>query len=71
MLTTADWAGISIEEFPHLKTWLFKMLARPGVEKGRHVPKHHGAFDKISEEEKEKAAKQTSSWVMAGNEQKK
>lgn len=67
VLTTADWAGVSIDEFPKLKEWLFRMLARPGVEKGRHVPSHHGAFDKMSEEDKEKAAKATSSWVMAGN----
>ncbi|KAK1827064.1 disulfide-bond oxidoreductase YfcG [Podospora conica] len=66
-----DWAGVSIEEFPNLKAWLFRMLERPGVEKGRHVPSHHGAFDKLSEEEKEKQAKEASKWVMAGNDHTK
>jgi hypothetical protein len=67
LTTPADWAGVSIDEFPNLKAWLFRMLARPGVEKGRHVPSHHGAFDKMSDEDKERAAKETSNWVMAGN----
>jgi len=68
-----NWAGISedLAEFPHLKAWLFRMLARPGVEKGRHVPSHHGAFDKMSKEDQEKAAKEVSKWVMAGNDHTK
>lgn len=67
VLTTVDWAGVSIDEFPKLKEWLFRMLARPGVEKGRHVPSHHAAFDKMTDEEKERQAKEASKWVMAGN----
>jgi len=31
-------AGVDIDEFPALKAWDERMLARPGVEKGRHVP---------------------------------
>lgn len=34
-VTAAGWAGVDIEEFPHLKAWEERMLERPGVEKGR------------------------------------
>ncbi len=68
-VTQKDWAGIPIDAYPYLTSWLHKMLERPGVEKGRHVPSHHGAFDakNLSEEEKEKHAKETSKWILQGN----
>src|ERR1700728_4626452 len=37
-VTAAFWAGVDIDEFPALKAWEERMLARPGVENGRHVP---------------------------------
>ena len=40
-VASAGWAGIDIEEFPHLKAWEEKLAAREGVEKGRHVPEKH------------------------------
>jgi glutathione S-transferase len=44
------------------------MLARPGVEKGRHVPSKHRALDQMkkSEEELEKESKSNSSWILSG-----
>ena len=40
-ISAAGWSGIDIDEFPNLKAWDLKMLSRPAVEKGRHVPKPH------------------------------
>lgn len=60
------WAGVSVEEFPHLKTWVYKILERPGAEKGRNVPKPHKMFDhwQKTEEELDKAAEGTRAWVQ-------
>jgi hypothetical protein len=40
-IAAAFWAGVDINEFPALKAWDDRMLARPAVEKGRHVPDPH------------------------------
>ncbi len=43
------------------------MLARPAVEKGRHVPTPHMMKEREKDEEKAKAAaEQTKSWFQAG-----
>lgn len=34
-----DWAGVDIEDLPNLKRWLEKIGNRPGVERGKNVPK--------------------------------
>lgn len=59
---------MDIDEFPHLKTWLYKLLERPGFEKGRNVPSEHKAFKmaQLSEEELEKLAVGPRSWIQAG-----
>jgi len=66
-VASAFWAGINIDEFPHLKAWDDRMLARPGVEKGRHVPEPHRMKelqkDPKQQEEHAEAAKQ---WVQRG-----
>ncbi|KAK3325375.1 glutathione S-transferase [Apodospora peruviana] len=63
MAKKQDWAGVEIDEFPHLSAWLEKVLARPGVEKGRNVPEKHTSLDfkKLSKEELDKRAAE--SWV--------
>lgn len=63
-----DWAGIDIDDMPSLKTWLEKLLLRPGVEKGRHVPSPHTLFEMRSLSEKELDEKATSAraWVQQG-----
>ena len=45
-----------------------RCLARPGLEKGRHVPTKHTALDhaKLSQEEIEKRAKEASAWIVQG-----
>lgn len=62
------WAGVSIDDFPYLKSWLDRMLARPGVEKGRHVPSRHTALDQkiLSREQLEKAATDARKWIQQG-----
>ena len=41
-VTLSRWAKVELADFPTLKAWEERMLARPAVEKGRHVPdKHH------------------------------
>lgn len=62
------WAGVDIDEFPHLKKWLFTLLERPGFEKGRNVPTRHTALDhaKLSEKELEAQAESSKAWIQAG-----
>jgi glutathione S-transferase len=46
------------------------MTNRPGVEKGRHVPDHHGIKDLLKDKEKmEKHAADARKWVQAGMKQ--
>ncbi|KAI1390725.1 glutathione S-transferase [Hypoxylon trugodes] len=40
-IVSAKWAGIDMAEFPVLEEWVQRLLKRPGVEKGRHVPTAH------------------------------
>lgn len=63
------WAGIeTLDDFPNLNAWLERMLARPGVEAGRHVPSPHKAFEmkKLSKEELDKHAAESAKWVQQG-----
>jgi glutathione S-transferase len=68
LLTSTAWAGVSLDEFPHLEKWLQTLLRRPGFEKGRHVPKPHTAFDNdlLTEEELEKKSEASRGWVQRG-----
>ena len=66
-VTSAGWAGVDIDEFPHLKAWDDKMLARPGVEKGRHVPDRHGIKELLKDPVKMKEhAEKSRAWVQQG-----
>ncbi|EFX01446.1 zinc knuckle transcription factor splicing factor msl5 [Grosmannia clavigera kw1407] len=47
------WAGIELDDMPSLKAWLQKLLLRPGLEKGRHVPSPHTVLEMASLSEKE------------------
>ena len=40
-VTHCGFVGIDVAEFPYLKVWRDRMLQRPAVEKGRHVPEEH------------------------------
>jgi glutathione S-transferase len=66
-IAAAGWAGIDINEFPALKAWEERMLARPGVEKGRHVPEQDRMKDLLKDPKKmEEQATKVRSWVQAG-----
>lgn len=62
----AGFAGVDINEFPNLKAWEERMLARPGVEKGRHVPSPH--ILRADQELSEEAAKKNREWILRGQE---
>lgn len=64
-VTAAGWAGVDIEEFPHLKAWEERMLKRPGVEKGRHVPSPHRMKEMLADnEETERHARESAQWIQ-------
>lgn len=65
----SGWASVDIDEFPALKQWRDRLLARPGFEKGRHVPSEHTALKTLSPEEADKLAKAGSAWVVQGMKQ--
>lgn len=69
-VAAAGWAGVEIEDFPTLNAWLERMYARPGVEKGRHVPKRHGMKELMQDKEKmERKAEEAKKWIQAGMKQ--
>lgn len=59
----AGWPGININEFPALKAWQERMLARPGVAKGRDVPEPSPLLN-MTEEDKEKLAEESRAWIQ-------
>lgn len=66
-ITSAGWAGVKLDDFPSLKAWDDRMLARPGVEKGRHVPSPHKLKEILKDKEAtEKYAQESSQWVQKG-----
>jgi len=66
-VAAAGWAGVEIDEFPNLKAWEERMMARPGVEKGRHVPEKHNMKERLADKKAvEEMEKKGRSWVQAG-----
>lgn len=63
-----DWAGVRLDEFPHLSAWVDRILARPACEKGRHVPSPHNMLEMRhkTEEELDQAATSARAWVQQG-----
>lgn len=69
-MAAAGWAGVDIDDFPNLKAWEERMTARPGVEKGRHVPDPHTIKERLKDKALiEKDAAQSRAWVQAGMKQ--
>lgn len=33
-----DWAGVSLDEYPHLSAWVDRIEARPGFQAGLKIP---------------------------------
>ena len=66
-VTAAGWAGVDINAFPNLKAWDDRMLARPAVERGRHVPDPHRIKELLADKEAaEKHARESAKWVQQG-----
>ena len=64
-VTAAGWAGVDIDEFPLLKQWDERMLKRPGVERGRHVPRPHRMKELLADKEAtEKHAQEAAQWIQ-------
>ncbi|KAI9809520.1 MAG: hypothetical protein M1827_006826 [Pycnora praestabilis] len=67
-VTAAGWAGVDIDEFPSLKAWDERMMKRPGVERGRHVPDPHRMKELLQDKEAtEKHAAESAKWVQEAN----
>lgn len=66
-VSASFWAGVDLSEFPALKAWEERMLERPAVEKGRHVPDPHTIRDlgKNPEEVKKHEA-ESAAWIQKG-----
>lgn len=63
----AEWAGISLEPYPHVKAWLQNIQERPAVEKGVNVPEKFEMKEAMKTKEgEEEYAKHHSNWVIAG-----
>ena len=59
-----DWAGVSIDEFPHLAAWVDRIEARPAVVIGRDIPEKDSLTKmKNDPAHAEKMAKQATAWV--------
>jgi glutathione S-transferase len=66
-IAAAGWAGVDIDEFPHLKAWEERMAQREGVEKGRHVPSRHTIKELLKDKQAtERQAAQTREWIQQG-----
>ncbi|EWZ97719.1 glutathione S-transferase [Fusarium oxysporum f. sp. radicis-lycopersici 26381] len=65
--TAYKYSGLSqIDEFPHVKNWMYKLLERPGFEKGRNVPSPHIylQLNELPDEELKKLGRERSVWVQ-------
>ena len=62
-----EYSGLSqIDEFPHVKAWMYKLLRRPGFEKGRNVPVPHISLElnELSDDEMKKIGQERSGWIQ-------
>ncbi|KAH9909579.1 glutathione S-transferase GstA [Xylariomycetidae sp. FL2044] len=62
----AKGSGIDMSEFPVLQEWVERLLKRPGLEKGRHVPTKHTYETMLNatEEELNKKAEENRKWIL-------
>ena len=62
-VAAAGYSGVDISEFPQLQAWEDRMLKRPAVEKGRHVPSRHGVKE-MDKQAIEKATREGREWIL-------
>lgn len=55
-----------VDEFPNVKAWMYRLLARPGFEKGRNVPSPHIYLElnKLPDEELKRIGRERSGWIQ-------
>jgi glutathione S-transferase len=64
---STDFAGVDIKEFPNVKAWLDRMLARPAVVKGLESPKKVNLEELGKDPEKFKSYLSTNlQWIKQG-----
>jgi len=65
----AEWAGVSLDEFPETRGWLWRINERPAVARGLDVPEPFKMKEMMkSKEGEDEYAQYHSSWVMKGQE---
>ncbi|KAI9685872.1 MAG: hypothetical protein M1822_004150 [Bathelium mastoideum] len=63
----AEWAGVELDKFPKLQTWLDNINERPTIQKGVNVPEKFEMKERMKTKEgEEEYAKHHSNWVMQG-----
>jgi len=63
----AEWAGVDVSEFKHVKKWLDTINERPAVKRGLDVPEPFKMKEKMKTKEgEEEFSKYHSQWVMKG-----
>eukprot|EP01023_Acetabularia_acetabulum_P004151 TRINITY_DN1173_c0_g2_i2.p1 TRINITY_DN1173_c0_g2~~TRINITY_DN1173_c0_g2_i2.p1 ORF type:complete len:298 (+),score=36.09 TRINITY_DN1173_c0_g2_i2:2-895(+) len=63
-VVSAPWATIDLNEFPKVKAWMEKILARPAVQRGMDVPEKNTFLEMIQDPEKIKKAIQDAQAMM-------
>ncbi|KAF4446398.1 hypothetical protein F53441_9966 [Fusarium austroafricanum] len=65
--TAFKYSGLSqIDEFSRVKKWMYRLLERPGFEKGRNVPTPHIylQLNELPSEELKKLGRERSAWIQ-------
>ncbi|KAK5053874.1 hypothetical protein LTR84_001836 [Exophiala bonariae] len=60
----ADWAGVGIDEFPHVKAWEERVCRIPGVIRGTEVPKKTLDLRHMAASEKDEYARNAAAWIV-------
>ncbi|TKA30972.1 hypothetical protein B0A50_01940 [Salinomyces thailandicus] len=66
-VSAAGWAGVNLDDFPHLKKWEERMWARPALKKGANVPDPYKLKELLQDKEKmDRHAAEARNWVQQG-----
>lgn len=65
---SAPWAGVTLDNFPHLEAWKDRILSRPAVVEGLNVPTHFDLLDVMKDPERMAALLEESrKWILEDN----
>ncbi|KAH8901143.1 glutathione S-transferase [Thozetella sp. PMI_491] len=71
-VSSHSWAGLTLDEFPHLAAWVAELRTRPGFERGRRVGANENKVQRKNltleeiEREQATAAAENRAWVQRG-----